>query len=73
LAISDALLRARTVLAEKFNKLDNQAYQAARADKGARLLATRFEPAGVVQECGTAVRPDLWHGNRSLIPPGCSG
>ncbi|MDQ2764836.1 MAG: IS110 family transposase [Pseudomonadota bacterium] len=40
LAISDALLRARTVLVEQFNKLDNQAHRAARADKRARLLTT---------------------------------
>ncbi len=40
LAISDALLQARTVLVEQFNKLDNQAHRAARADKRARLLTT---------------------------------
>ena len=40
LAVSDALLRARTVLAEEFKRLDNQAHRAARADKRARLLTT---------------------------------
>jgi transposase len=40
LAVSDALLRARTVLAEQFKRLDNQAHRAARADKRARLLTT---------------------------------
>jgi transposase len=40
LAVTDALLRARTVLAEQFNKLDNQAHRVARADKRARLLTT---------------------------------
>jgi transposase len=40
LAITDALLRARAVLAEQFRALDNQAHRAARADKRARLLAT---------------------------------
>jgi transposase len=40
LAVTDALLRARTVLAELFNKLDNQAHRVARADKRARLLTT---------------------------------
>jgi transposase len=40
LAVTDALLRARTVLAEQFNKLDNQPHRVARADKRARLLTT---------------------------------
>ncbi|MEA2738640.1 MAG: transposase [Acetobacteraceae bacterium] len=40
LSVSDALLRARTVLAEQFKRLDNQAHRAARADKRARLLTT---------------------------------
>jgi transposase len=40
LSVTDALLRARTVLAEQFNKLDNQAHRVARADKRARLLTT---------------------------------
>ena len=40
LAVCDALLRARTVLAEEFKRLDNQAHRAARADKRARLLTT---------------------------------
>jgi transposase len=40
LAVADALLLARTVLAEQFNKLDNQCHRAARANKDARLLAT---------------------------------
>jgi transposase len=40
LAITDTLLRARTVLAEQFNKLDNQVHRVARADKRARLLTT---------------------------------
>jgi len=39
-AVCDALLRARTVLAEQFKRLDNQAHRAARADKRARLLTT---------------------------------
>jgi transposase len=40
LAVTDALLQARTVLAEQFKKLDNQAHRVARADKRARLLTT---------------------------------
>jgi transposase len=40
LAVTDALLRARTVVAEQFKKLDNQAHRTARADKRARLLMT---------------------------------
>jgi transposase len=40
LAVTDALLLARTVLAEQFNKLDNQCHRAARANKEARLLTT---------------------------------
>jgi transposase len=40
LVVTDALLRARTVLAEQFNRLDNQAHRAARADRQARLLTT---------------------------------
>ena len=40
LSVSDALLRARTVLVEQFKRLDNQAHRAARADKRARLLTT---------------------------------
>jgi transposase len=40
LAVADALLLARTVLAEQFNKLDNQCHRAARANKDARLLTT---------------------------------
>jgi transposase len=40
LALADALLQARTVLSEQFNKLDNQAHRAAGADKRARLLTT---------------------------------
>jgi transposase len=40
LAVTDALLRARTVLAEQFKKLDNQCHRVARADKRARLLTT---------------------------------
>jgi transposase len=40
LAVSDALLRARTVLMEQFKRLDNQAHRVARADKRARLLTT---------------------------------
>jgi transposase len=40
LAVTDALLLARTVLAEQFNKLDNQCHRAARANKDARRLAT---------------------------------
>ncbi len=40
LAVADALLQARTVLAEQFRKLDNQAHRAAGADKRARLLTT---------------------------------
>jgi transposase len=40
LSVSDALLRARTVLVEQFKRLDNQAHRAARADKLARLLTT---------------------------------
>ncbi len=40
LAVTDALLRARTVLAEQFDKLDNQCHRVARANKDARLLTT---------------------------------
>jgi transposase len=40
LAVADALLLARTVLAEQFKKLDNQCHRAARANKDARLLTT---------------------------------
>jgi len=40
LAVTDALLRARTVLAEQFNKLDNQCHRVARANQDARLLTT---------------------------------
>lgn len=40
LAVADALLQARAVLAAQFRELDNQAHRAARADKAARLLVT---------------------------------
>jgi transposase len=40
LAVADALLRARTVLAEPFRKLDNQCHRAARANTDARRLTT---------------------------------
>jgi transposase len=40
LAVTDALLRARTVLAEQFNKLDNQVHRVARTKARARLLTT---------------------------------
>jgi transposase len=40
LAVADALLLARTVLAEQFKHLDNQCHRAARANTAARLLTT---------------------------------
>jgi len=40
LAVADALLLARTVLAEQFKQLDNRCHRAARASKDARLLST---------------------------------
>jgi len=39
-AVIDALLQARTVLAEQFSQLDYQVHRAARADKRGRLLTT---------------------------------
>ena len=39
-AVTDALLLARTVLAEQFSKLDSQCHRAARANREARLLTT---------------------------------
>jgi transposase len=61
LAVTDALLRARTVLAEQFNKLDNQAHRAARADKRARLLTTA--PGVRIDRCA-----DLCRGDRRSQP-----
>ena len=40
LAVADALLVARAVLAEQFKKRDNQCHRAARASKDAQLLTT---------------------------------
>jgi transposase len=59
LAVSDALLRARTVLAEQFKRLDNQAHRAARADKRARLLTTAPGVGSIVALTYAAAVDDL--------------
>ena len=54
-AVTEALLLARTVLAEQFNKLDNQCHRVARANKDARLLTTAPGVDSIVAAVGPAL------------------
>jgi transposase len=70
LAVCDALLRARTMLAEQFMRLDNQAHRAARADKRARLLTTAPGVGSIVALTYAAAidDPSRFKSSRSVGP-----